>query len=626
MNNEGVTRVMFLLLLFIALCNGWNLPQYPGDSNVPKYPNQIGQNNDQQFSTEPDNLPTPEDFIQAGLPDPSPNEPYSYSPGGIYDVANSGIQEANNNNQLSPTGPDYPTWEEVNPNTPEPNYGQYSHSTTPFSPPMNNNSPNNRDLYYQRQREFYDQEIRRQQIDTAARGISNIARRTRKGLMSIGYLEVRGVDHNCKVYVDDVESRKSCSLNVGEHKVKVTKFGFEPYEEWVIIRPMKTSIITPKTTRMAKFEVVNFSVSEDIYNPDYNKSAKFLCTVTAPGSGIVNVVDEDGNQIFTSDVNFEKEENIIKWKGKNKDGNKVKNGLYSVILTVPDPKGDITVKTDLTVDYTFRRNIVRAGSHGSGWGNLGSMSRCMPNHSVCWSVTAGAYGNSIASPTCEGVPLRGSFTWVPVDWFEFQVPVSGKIVKEEFFSLGLNFKFTRMFSKSFFGGLLGEYRYRCKNIASDHKNSFNLGTGFSFKRLFWDFGFNTLYEFTFKDGTSFNFDKGSVSKLKLEPYISLKFLRHRLTFSQLFDFKGNFSDLKPKKCKSELCWTWLLSETCLNVSIIASYSGQWVYGIKLGLDIPFFNVDNEEVLYGILEVVEALADAASESNGGGSRRYGRHRR
>ena len=74
------------------------------------------------------------------------------------------------------------------------------------------------------------------------------------------------------------------------------------------------------------------------------------------------------------------------------------------------------------------------------------------------------------------------------------------------------------------------------------------------------------------------------------------------------------------------CWTWLLSETCLNVSIIASYSGQWVYGIKLGLDIPFFNVDNEEVLYGILEVVEALADAASESNGGGSRRYGRHRR
>ena len=73
MNNEGVTRVMFLLLLFIALCNGWNLPQYPGDSNVPKYPNQIGQNNDQQFSTEPDNLPTPEDFIQAGLPDPSPN-------------------------------------------------------------------------------------------------------------------------------------------------------------------------------------------------------------------------------------------------------------------------------------------------------------------------------------------------------------------------------------------------------------------------------------------------------------------------------------------------------------------------------------------------------------------------
>lgn len=102
---------------------------------------------------------------------------------------------------------------------------------------------------------------------------------------------------------------------------------------------------------------VQYNDDEFYYNPEYETQFSYIMDSDYV-SGQVNILDSDGDIIYSSTVDGSQGTKEFKWQGKDKNGNQVSEGEYSVLVYGIDADKDSVIQKTLMeaavtgVDFT----------------------------------------------------------------------------------------------------------------------------------------------------------------------------------------------------------------------------------------------------------------------------------
>lgn len=152
-----------------------------------------------------------------------------------------------------------------------------------------------------------------------------------------GFLAVTTEPADAAVHADGEQLDSTVTeLPVGEYRLTVRAFGYEPFTR-------RVSIEDGETTRLhvaletAEFDVEGFSLSRRAFsptNPGRLGTTRFSFRVTAPGSGSITVLDAEGSAVWTHRFSdFRTWEQGVTWDGRTAEGEPLPDGEYSVLLS-----------------------------------------------------------------------------------------------------------------------------------------------------------------------------------------------------------------------------------------------------------------------------------------------------
>ncbi|MBQ5399900.1 MAG: PEGA domain-containing protein [Treponema sp.] len=230
-----------------------------------------------------------------------------------------------------------------------------------------------------------------------------------------GYLTVISNPEGAKVYCDgDLTGDKNIELDEGVHTITTRKFGYKDASEKINIK--RNSSYT-KELKMdpQDFEILSMDSGKTVFNPkDYKtlSNIEFNISVTAPGSGTLEIESEFGEIVWEQDIDFVTWDQKIKWNGKDSEDYVVEDGLYTATLKVGEKSASYTFVVDSKIVYP----MLEATPSGLGIGPVSS-AQLYPKSTLLLSFESGAIfktGDSIF----YGVPLNASIAWTPSKYFE----------------------------------------------------------------------------------------------------------------------------------------------------------------------------------------------------------------
>ena len=138
-----------------------------------------------------------------------------------------------------------------------------------------------------------------------------------------GYLTVDVTPSNSLITVDGETYSPTMELDEGTHQVRIQSFGYEDKTTSVdIIRNRYHTLEESLVPR--RFDVTSFQVES-------SSLVRFKWDVTAPGSGVISVMDSSGAEIISWNVEFDSWNQYMEWD-KKIGGMPVNNGSYTAIL------------------------------------------------------------------------------------------------------------------------------------------------------------------------------------------------------------------------------------------------------------------------------------------------------
>ena len=230
-----------------------------------------------------------------------------------------------------------------------------------------------------------------------------------------GYLTVISNPEGAKVYCDgDLTGDKNIELDEGVHTITTRKFGYKDASEKINIK--RNSSYT-KELKMdpQDFEILSMDSGKTVFNPkDYKtlSNIEFNISVTAPGSGTLEIESEFGEIVWEQDIDFVTWDQKIKWNGKDSEDYVVEDGLYTATLKVGEKSASYTFVVDSKIVYP----MLEATPSGLGIGPVSS-AQLYPKSTLLLSFESGAIfktGDSIF----YGVPLNATVAWTPTKYFE----------------------------------------------------------------------------------------------------------------------------------------------------------------------------------------------------------------
>ena len=185
-----------------------------------------------------------------------------------------------------------------------------------------------------------------------------------------GYINVKNAPEGSSIYIDGSSYRLfPVEVKPGNHTVKVRKFGFEDFIEYVSVENHETASVYVRL-QTAPFKITNFRISKSTINPDYTSGigkSTFSFSVTNDGSAVINVFDRYGNEVWSHNFNsFSTWEQSVTWNGTTNYGEKLPDGQYSVCLTSDKFEDSYTIKIDRSIIYPLSSFT----PSGSGIGSL----------------------------------------------------------------------------------------------------------------------------------------------------------------------------------------------------------------------------------------------------------------
>lgn len=263
------------------------------------------------------------------------------------------------------------------------------------------------------------------------------------------------------------ENQNSIELTAGVYKISLEKFGFERLETIVNIQPNEKIYIEGKF-KAKEFAVSNIKAYPKVVNPNsksFRKNCIISFDVTSDGKCRFTIIDEKKNTIKTLNAeNFDKEHQKIIWDARDSEGNKVEDGIYS-LLENPDCR--IAVKSDCKIDFS---TIGKTGS-SLATSPIATMSG---ENCIKISSQSGFDYSQNDGKNLFGFPLNFYFLYSPLDFFEFSIHFGTTIfysndTKTPFF-LGSSVKFGKNWENLSLSGILA-YTYQTNESSQYLQNN-----------------------------------------------------------------------------------------------------------------------------------------------------------
>jgi len=153
-----------------------------------------------------------------------------------------------------------------------------------------------------------------------------------------GFLSIEVYPPDAAVYVDGSRVLQRLEeIPVGRHSVVVKKFGFDENKVPILILREKTTTLNV-TLSPSVFEIGAWRVSPRTFNPAnggvYNR-ARLSFSVTAPGYGRIEILDEKGRVLRKDDLPvFRTWSQAYAWRGTDDAGLVLADGEYQLGLTL----------------------------------------------------------------------------------------------------------------------------------------------------------------------------------------------------------------------------------------------------------------------------------------------------
>ncbi|WP_169311855.1 PEGA domain-containing protein [Gracilinema caldarium] len=180
-----------------------------------------------------------------------------------------------------------------------------------------------------------------------------------------------------ELYVDNIKSDTTfLSLVAGWHKIRIEAFGWDSVEKTVLVLQDFTQVLTV-SLEPAQFKISDFR-SERIrlnpHNPGLLGSAGIAFQVNATGTGSIIIYDTINTPVYEYHFKpFTEYTQRMNWMGTDKQGNKLPDGLYRVVLTatsIPyDMSDPIQYEEELFI-HIDSSLVIRPWSIGSGGAGL----------------------------------------------------------------------------------------------------------------------------------------------------------------------------------------------------------------------------------------------------------------
>ena len=185
-----------------------------------------------------------------------------------------------------------------------------------------------------------------------------------------GFINVKNAPTGSSIYIDGSRySSFPVEVEPGSHTVKVRKFGYEDFSEYVSVANHETVSVYVRL-QVAPFAITNFRISKSKINPDYTSGigkSTFSFSVTNDGSATITVLDRYGNEVWEHKFSsFSTWDQSITWNGTTNYGEILPDGQYSVCLTSDKFEDSYPIKIDRSMLYPLSSFT----PSGSGIGSL----------------------------------------------------------------------------------------------------------------------------------------------------------------------------------------------------------------------------------------------------------------
>lgn len=249
-----------------------------------------------------------------------------------------------------------------------------------------------------------------------------------------GFLSVDSNPSGASIYCDgNLMSSRYIELDEGKHTVSAKKFGYNTRTETVYIKRNMESYATLELTEAA-FEITYAAAERNVFNPKNHGvlgSMVMDFSVTAPGSGIVEISDETGRVVYSENISFYSWNQSMEWIGTDFQDLIVEDGVYTATLRV----NDITDSFKFSVDSSIIYPMHTITPDGLGIGSVAS-AKLYPKSSFLLNVKGGVDFLSSGTPFYD-VPMNLGIAWTPTNFLEFTGSLNGNVSKDNF-NFGFN--------------------------------------------------------------------------------------------------------------------------------------------------------------------------------------------
>lgn len=279
---------------------------------------------------------------------------------------------------------------------------------------------------------------------------------------------------------------------VGSYTVSLSKFGWESDSKTVRVKKGRTTRVNLSLGARVAFEL-GISATLKRFNPENHGAlgeTKFAIHVTTPGSGILEIRDQNGNQVFKKEFDrLAYSPQWFAWNGRNVDGNILPDGLYTAHFEGQPSEGwkiassgsagsiptSLRDETQIIIDTSLFYPLGTIGTGGTSMGGISSV-RLLPQGTDFFSATGAA--SFTVKPDFEYVlPFFIYYGFTPLSWLEISFNLGFEVASPEFATLfiGSSLKFAGQIGPLHLGGL---FRYTYTISPSKMPEFTEAGLGF----------------------------------------------------------------------------------------------------------------------------------------------------
>lgn len=291
----------------------------------------------------------------------------------------------------------------------------------------------------------------------------------------------------------------SIKVPIGSHIVVIEQFGWESVSERVVVRKYGSAQLDLRVREKSTFRFFGFSASPQKFspeNPGRFGETYLIVEVTAPGTGVLKIRDQNGNLVFQNDLwVFDNWSDVFSWDGHNMNGDVLPEGIYTAYITIKPEDGwalapshaasefdktsstNLSSKVEIIIDNSLFYPLGTLATIGTATGSIPT-ARLLPEGTHFFAGT-NVYNFTLPPHVDFAGPMFMHYAFTPLSWLEVSFNLGVEVLPESDISFlaGSSLKFASKIEPFYFGGLL-RYTYASSPTQTHSFTEPGLATGF----------------------------------------------------------------------------------------------------------------------------------------------------